>query len=102
MSRASYPGGMRLGFAAALVATALLVLAPSATALGVSYTIRAGAVAGDNGWYRSDLTVDIVPQDATDTTCPSVKTFRSSADVLDCKVFNGPASSDFHLQFKID
>ena len=67
---------------AALLALALaLLVVPSAGAVGlqIGYTVTAGT-AGDNGWYRSAVTVQITVQGATDTTCPSVKTFRTNSD----------------------
>ena len=93
---------MRLGSAAALVASALIVLTPSASAaLSFSYTVTAGTP-GTNGWYVSDVTASLSIQGATDTTCPIVKTFRSNADVLDCTATDGSATIPIHLQFKID
>ena len=38
----------------------------------------------------------------TDTTCPAVKTFSSSSDVLNCSATDGTATTQFSLQFKID
>jgi len=72
--------------AAAVFAAIVLVTIPaSASAAGplVTYTVRSDAIVGTNGWYRSDVVADIQVQDATDTTCPAVKTFRSNREVLD-------------------
>jgi len=87
---------------AAVVALALLVVPTAdATGLSVGYSVTSGT-AGDNGWYRSAVTVQISVQGATDTTCPAAKTFRAVGDVLDCTATDGNASIPFHLQFKID
>ena len=81
---------------------AAVVLVPSASALGVTYSISSGT-AGSDGWYLTDVTAQIlVSADATDTTCPAVKTFHSSSEALDCTATDGPATVNFHLQFKID
>jgi len=90
-------------FALAGSASALLICSPGAFAAGpaVGYTIASGT-AGDNGWYVSAVTADITTTGATDTTCPSVKTFRSSSDALDCTATDGTSTVSFHLQFKID
>ena len=85
-------------------AAGLLAVAQDAGAAGpvISYTVTSGTP-GDNGWYVSDVTVNIPPPSgATDTTCPSVKTFRSSSDSLDCTATDGTSTVNFHLQFKID
>ncbi len=85
------------------VALALLVV-PTAGSAGItfSYSITSGT-AGDNGWYRSAVTVSIVVTGATDTTCPSVKTFRADSDPpLDCTATDGNGTIPFHLDFKID
>jgi hypothetical protein len=88
--------------ATAFLALALLVVpAAEAAGLSVGYSVTSGT-AGDNGWYRSAVTVQISVQGATDTTCPAAKTFRSAGDVLDCTATDGNASIPFHLQFKID
>ena len=91
----------RLGLV--LAALALLTLAPAASAAGptVTYTINSGTP-GDNGWFRSDVTAQITVTDATDTSCPSVRTFRSSSDALDCTATDGASTITFHLQFRID
>lgn len=89
----------------ALLAVALgLLVVPSANAVGLSigYTVTSGTT-GDNGWYRSAVTVQITIQGATDTTCPGVKTFRTSGDSpWDCTATDGTATIPLHLQFKID
>ena len=74
---------MRRVALAAVVALAVVV-APSAGAAGpvISYTITAGT-AGDNGWYRSAVTVKLdVTGTVTGSTCPLVYTFKSSTDIL--------------------
>lgn len=88
---------------AALVLALAAVLAPAAGAAGpaVSYAVSSGT-AGDNGWYRSDVVAQITVQGATDSTCTPVKTFRTSADSLDCTATGGASTVQFHLQFKID
>jgi hypothetical protein len=90
-------------YLAALALTVALLVVPAAEAAGLSigYSVTSGT-AGDNGWYRSAVTVQISVQGATDTTCPAAKTFRSAGDVLDCTATDGNASIPFHLQFKID
>src|SRR5262245_1863133 len=104
MRRASYSGSMRVAIAAALVA-AFVALVPAAHSAGpqVSYTIRAGAVAGTNGWYRSNVIVDLqFSPEVTSTTCPAIKTFATSSDAIDCTATDGTAIVQFNLQFKID
>jgi hypothetical protein len=89
---------------AALVALALAVLVvPAAIAAGptIAYTITSGTT-GDNGWYRSQVTAQISVASAIDTSCPSVKTFRTSSDSLSCTATDGTSTIQFHLQFKID
>jgi len=90
------------GSPAAAAVAAALALAPGAgAAVSVNYTITSGTP-GDAGWYLSDVSVGIQTPGAIDTTCPVVKTFRSSADTLDCTATDGAATFTFHLQFKID
>ncbi len=86
-----------------LVLALAVVAAPSAGAAGptISYTVTSGTQ-GDNGWYTSAVTVKIDVEGATDTTCPVVKTFNTSSDVLNCSATDGQASNNFSLQFKID
>jgi hypothetical protein len=95
---------VRRGVAWTVAALAVAGLAPAASAAGptITYTVRPSAVVGDNGWYRSNVTADIQVQGAIDTTCPSVRTFQSVADALDCSATDGSATTSFHLQFKID
>lgn len=91
--------------ASALLGIALaLALAGSAGASGpvVTYTIAAGT-AGDNGWYRSPVTVRLAfSADVISTTCPGVYTFQSSTDSLSCSATDGQATVQFQLQFRID
>jgi hypothetical protein len=88
-----------------LLAFALaLVLAGSAGASGpvVTYTISAGTP-GDNGWYRSAVTVRLsFSPEVVSTTCPGVFTFRTSSDKLSCDATDGQATVNFALQFRID
>jgi len=90
---------------AALLATLALALVAARTAGAagpvVSYTITSGTT-GDNGWYRSAVTAQLAVQGATDSDCPLVKTFKSSADALSCSATDGTSTVQFHLQFKID
>jgi hypothetical protein len=90
-------------FAVAIAVGLALVVARGAGAAGpvVSYTVTAGT-AGDNGWYRSAVTVQFAVQGATDSDCPIVKTFRTSADAVSCTATDGTSTVNFHLQFKID
>jgi hypothetical protein len=89
--------------ALALVLALAVVVAPSAGAAGptISYTVTSGKQ-GNNGWYTSSVTVKIDVENATDTTCPVVKTFNTSSDVLTCSATDGQATNNFSLQFKID
>ncbi len=92
------------GVAAVVALGVALALAGSAGASGpvVTYTITAGT-AGNNGWYRSAVTVRLsVSADVTGTTCPIVYTFQSSSDSLKCTATDGTAVVQFQLQFKID
>src|SRR5437762_3404064 len=88
---------------AAIVLAALAITGHAAGAPSLTYTVTSGTP-GDNGWYLSDVTVSIqFGPTTTDTTCPGVKTFHSSADTLDCTSSDGtPVGSTLHLQFKID
>src|SRR5581483_10180472 len=90
---------------AALLATLALALVAARTAGAagpvVSYTITSGTT-GDNGWYRSAVTAQLAVQGATDSDCPLVKTFKSSADALSCSATDGTSTVQFHLQCKID
>jgi hypothetical protein len=92
---------MKYACAAALALALLVVPAAGAVGLSIGYTVTSGT-AGDNGWYRSAVTVQITVQGATNTTCVAVRTFSSSSDVLDCSATDGNATVPFHLQFKID
>ena len=80
-----------------------LLAAGSAGASGpiVSYTITSGT-AGDNGWWRSVVTVQFSVSGATDSNCPVAKTFRTSSDAVDCTATDGTVTAQFHFQFKID
>ena len=75
-----------LGLAAALAGG---VETASADGPTITPTVTSGT-AGNNGWYVSDVTVQIQVSGATDTNCPAVKTFRASSDALDCSATNGP------------
>ncbi len=88
---------------AAIVLAALAITGHAAGAPSLTYTVTSGTP-GDNGWYLSDVTVSIqFGPTTTDTTCPGVKTFHSSADTLDCTSSDGtPVGATLHLQFKID
>jgi hypothetical protein len=89
---------------AALAVALGLVVAGSAGASGpvVTYSITAGTQ-GDNGWYRSAVTVRIdVSSGVTSTTCPVVYTFKTASDKLQCEASDGQATVQFALQFRID
>jgi hypothetical protein len=91
-------------FALALVVALAVVVAPSASADGpvITYSITS-ATAGDNGWYRSAVTVKLdVTGNVTGSTCPLVYTFKSSSDNLSCTATDGTATSSFSLHFNID
>ena len=92
---------MRL--AAGLALGLALLLVPAAFAAGptISYAITSGTT-GDNGWYRSQVTAEVTVAGASDTTCPAVKTFRTSSDSLSCTATDGTSTIQFRLQFKID
>jgi hypothetical protein len=91
----------------ALLAVSLsLMLVPAAVAAGptIEYTVTSGT-AGDNGWYRSTVEVQISVTGATNgTSClnklPVV--FTKSSDVFDCEARADPFKVTLHLQFKID
>ncbi len=83
------------------LATVAAISAASASGLGISYSVTSGT-GGDNGWYRSDVTISVAVVGATDTDCPVVKTFHASSDRLDCTVTDGNATVPLHVQFKID
>jgi hypothetical protein len=96
-------GGVRR-LAIALVVALAVIVAPSAVADGpvVTYTITAGT-AGDNGWYKSAVTVKLdVTGNVTGSTCPLVYTFKSSSDNLNCTATDGTATTQFSLHFNID
>jgi len=84
-----------------LVAGAVVVRPALAAGVTITYSVTSGTP-GSNGWYVSDVTAQIQPSNATDTSCPAVKTFRSSSDSLDCTATDGTSTVAFHLQFKID
>jgi hypothetical protein len=87
-----------------LLAAAAVVVRPAfADGVTVTYSVTSGTL-GSNGWYVTDVTVNILVSTApgTDTNCPGVKTFRSSSDALDCSATNAGSTVNFHLQFKID
>jgi hypothetical protein len=89
---------------ACLAAVAAIAVRPVyADGPSITYTVSAGTP-GNNGWYLSDVTAQIQVSVApgTNTTCPAVKTFQTSADALDCSATVGNSSVTFHLQFKID
>ena len=81
----------RLALAALVIA---LVIVPIAGADGVMYTITSGVV-GNNGWYRSAVTVQITA--TPPTTCPTTATFTTSQSKVDCTW--GAQDTAFHLQF---
>jgi hypothetical protein len=86
---------------AAVMLAALAITGHAAAAPAITPVVS--GTAGDNGWYVSDVTVQIQVTGATDTTCPAVKTFHASSDVLDCTATDGsPVGASLHLQFKID
>jgi len=87
---------VRLAAAALIVGCSLLIV-PTAGADSISYTVTSGTQ-GDNGWWRSAVTVQI--NASPPTTCPTSATFTSSNSLVDCTWGAGNAS--FHLQFKID
>ena len=91
----------RLRLFAAVVLGGLTFLPSAEAAVSVTYTVTSGT-AGDPGWYLSDVVAAIQTPGASDTTCPTVKTFRASTDTLDCTATDGAATFTFHLQFKID
>src|SRR4051794_10959503 len=86
---------------AVVLVGALAVLQSANGAVSITYSMTSGT-AGDNGWYLTDVGVAIQTPGASDTSCPTVKTFRASSDTLDCTATDGVATVTFHLQFKID
>jgi hypothetical protein len=94
---------MRILVALGIVA-ALLVVPSTSFADGpvITPTITAGTP-GDNGWYRSAVTVKIDVTSATDTTCPAVKTFSATTSpAWTCTATSGSLSQTLTLNFKID
>jgi hypothetical protein len=91
--------------ATGLVLTLALILAGSAGASGpvITYTITAGT-AGDNGWWRSSVTVRFaVSGDAVSTSCPIVLTFSATESDWSCSATDGQgAVSTLKLPFRID
>ncbi len=94
-----------LGIVAALLFVSELVLVSEpghADGPAITPTITAGTT-GDNGWYRSAVTVQIAVTGATDTTCPAVKTFTATTSpAWTCTATAGPLSQTLTLNFKID
>lgn len=91
-----------IGAVFVIVAALTLVGAAGASGPVVTYTVSAGTV-GNNGWYRSAVTVRLgFSSDITSTTCPGVYTFQSNGEVLTCSATDGTATVQFQLQFKID
>ena len=94
-----------LGTVAALLFVSELVLVSEpghADGPAITPTITAGTT-GDNGWYRSAVTVQIAVTGATDTTCPAVKTFTATTSpAWTCTATAGPLSQTLTLNFKID
>ena len=89
---------------ALLVVSGLLLVAEPGHADGpvITPTITAGTT-GDNGWYRSNVTVKIDVTGATDTTCPAVKTFTATTSpAWTCTATSGPLTQTLTLNFKID
>jgi hypothetical protein len=87
---------------ACLAALTAVVVRPShAAGPTITYTVMSGTP-GNSGWYLNDVVAQIQFSGAIDTTCPGVKTFRSSSDSLDCTATDGTSTVSFHLQFKID
>ena len=77
-----------------LVLALAVVVAPSAGAAGptITYSITAGTP-GDNGWYRSPVTVKLsVEGNVTNSDCPLARTFNTSSDVLNCSATDGQAT----------
>jgi hypothetical protein len=89
--------------AAVLAIAAALLVVPSAGAvdLAINATISSGLV-GDNGWYRSAVTVQISVTGATSTTCLATVTFSKSSDSFDCNAVAGQQQISRHFQFNID
>jgi hypothetical protein len=86
------------------IVAALLVVPGTSFADGpvITPTITAGT-SGDNGWYRSAVTVNIAVSGATDTTCPAVKTFSATTSpAWTCTATAGPLTQTLTLNFKID
>ena len=92
---------MRIAASIGLALALLFVPAAFAAGPTISYTVTSGT-AGDNGWYRSQVTAQIAVAGANDTSCPAVKTFRTSSDSLSCSATDGVSTIQFNLQFKID
>jgi hypothetical protein len=81
-----------------------IVVQPATAAVSITYSIQAGTP-GTNGWYLSNVTVQIQVTGAggnTSNPCPASWTFQSSSDSLDCTATDGSNIVGLHLQFKID
>ena len=91
---------------AALLALALaLLVVPAAGAVGlaIGYTVTSGT-AGDNGWYRSAVTVQITGDRTRPTrrARPSRRSRTNSDRRSTAPRPTATATIPFHLQFKID
>ena len=92
---------VRGALAVALVALTALVPAAHAAGPTITYTVTAGT-AGENGWWLTDLTVQLHISGATNSTCPSFHTFTTNGQSLDCTATDGMSTVAFHLSPRID
>jgi hypothetical protein len=87
-----------------LVLALAVVAAPSAGAADptITGTIAPGAVAGDNGWYVTPVTLQITEEGATGTTCLGTVTLTASSNSYSCSATDGTVTTSKSWQFKID
>ena len=91
----------RAALAALLVALTALVPAAHAAGPTITYTVTAGT-AGDNGWWLTDVTIQLHISGATNSTCPSFHTFTANGQSLGCTATDGMSTVSFSLAPKID
>jgi hypothetical protein len=87
----------------ALAASALAVAAFAHVAQAaptITPTVTAGTP-GDNGWYRSDVTVQVVVQGATSSNCQAVYTFQANGSI-NCTATDGTFTVSLVQAFFID
>jgi hypothetical protein len=66
----------------------------------ITPTVTAGTP-GDNGWYLSDVTVQVVVQGAASSNCQAVYTFQASG-AIHCTASDGTFTVNFDKAYSID